>query len=273
MSNCVHRHLLLALLAAAASGFGPTATAAPGPDFNALILAETRAMPSGGGYDTTPATTAKLGGAIDLTPGDRLVLTPERAVPSYCSGATYFVFLRVVESLRISARISLPRGSIDALVPRDRPTRPDRKPNEWGPRDGEGVWGRWNANGPGTARLFHELRLGRSFPDFASARPGDFLKIWWNEKIGARERGHSVIYLGTSVANGVEMVRFWSSNQGLGYGTKEVPRSDIKRALFSRLEHPDRLARADALPPTDAYLYDLQTRDSTPAEMRARCGY
>ena len=38
-------------------------------------------------------------------------------------------------------------------------------------RDGQGVWGRWNANGPGTARLFTELRLGRNFTDFAEARP------------------------------------------------------------------------------------------------------
>jgi hypothetical protein len=28
-------------------------------------------------------------------------------------------------------------------------------------RDGAGIWGRWNANGPGTARLFYELGLGQ----------------------------------------------------------------------------------------------------------------
>jgi hypothetical protein len=37
-----------------------------------------------------------------------------------------------------------------------------------GQRDGEGIWGRWNANGPGTARLFHEMNLGENFERVAS---------------------------------------------------------------------------------------------------------
>ena len=65
-----------------------------------------------------------------------------------------------------------------------------------GQRDGAGIWGRWNANGPGTARLFYELGLGRNFDDFEAAQPGDFMKIFWSEEVGRAEHGHSVIYLG-----------------------------------------------------------------------------
>src|SRR5256885_5765061 len=42
-----------------------------------------------------------------------------------------------------------------------------------GQRDGEGIWGRWNANGPGTARLFQELGIGRNFVDVSQAQPGE----------------------------------------------------------------------------------------------------
>lgn len=248
------------------------AASAPSGDINALILSAIRSMPSAGGYDTKPSTTAKLGDAIRLSQAGAIEIDAGRATPSYCSGATYLVFLRAVQLLREHGRVDPQRAELEALIPRDDPNRPDRKPNEWGPRDGEGVWGRWNANGPGTARLFHELKLGRNFEDFAAARPGDFLKIWWNDQIGSRERGHSVVYLGTTKKDGVEYVRFWSSNQQAGYGEKEVPRSDVKRALFSRFEHPAGLARAKSLPPVDAYLYGLITGPSTVEEMRAKCG-
>ena len=63
-------------------------------------------------------------------------------------------------------------------------------------RDGEGIWGRWNANGPGTARLFHELGLGSNFDNFDQAKPGDFMKIFWSRQVGKSEHGHSTIFLG-----------------------------------------------------------------------------
>jgi hypothetical protein len=168
--------------------------------------------------------------------------------------------------------LTLSPNAVESVLVRDDPSRPDRLPNEWGPRDGEGVWGRWNANGPGTARLFRELGLGRNFEDFTKARTGDFMKIFWTPEIGQRERGHSVIYLGRSKRDGVEYVRFWSSNQAGGFGAKEVPRADIVRAIFSRLESPEALAKAPALPPVDDYLASLQRVDSSIEEVRAKCG-
>jgi len=141
-----------------------------------------------------------------------------------------------------------------------------------GQPDGRGVWGRWNANGPGTARLFHELGLGRNFDDFDEARPGDFMKIFWTREVGSHEWGHSVIYLGRETRGGVERVRFWSSNQPDGYGVKSVPRSKIAYALFSRLEHPDRVAGSTALPLVDPYLASLLKVRSSQAEARRQAG-
>ena len=241
------------------------------PPFNALIVRAMASMPTGGGYDPTPAATARLGTAIVMKPDGALDFLPAAAKPSYCSGATYLVFLKAIQTLCASKKISLPPGATESVLVRDDPGRPDRLPNEWGPRDGEGVWGRWNANGPGTARLFAELGLGRNFEDFSKARTGDFMKIFWTPDIGRRERGHSVIYLGQFKRDGVDYVRFWSSNQNGGFGSKEVPRHDIARAIFSRLENPAALAKAPTLPPVDNYLANLQRVDSSIEEVRSKC--
>jgi hypothetical protein len=98
------------------------------------------------------------------------------------------------------------------------------------------------------------------------------MKIFWTKEIGQRERGHSVIYLGTHVENGVEMVRFWSSNQPDGYGEKSVPKTKVAIALFSRLERPANLKALPSLPARDPYLASLLTVRSSLPELRAKCG-
>lgn len=232
------------------------------PALNQVVLRQIAAMPERGGYSVSHAATANLAGAVrlDAVSAAGLSVSPAGARPSYCSGATYLVFLKTVAALRADGRLPGVDGrALDALLIH-------------GQRDGEGVWGRWNANGPGTARLFEELRLGRNFTDFAAAQPGDFMKVFWTAAVGKKERGHSVVYLGTTTVNGVESVRFWSSNQGTGYGEKAVPRAKIAHAIFSRLERPENLARAPELPAVDAYLASLLSRESSAAEARQRCG-
>ncbi len=232
-----------------------TASAA---DYNALILKEIASMPKGGRYAVTRE--AALALRASVTPeGGALRITPGVARPSYCSGATYLVFLKTLEHLRRSGTLTLPPEAQKALLIS-------------GQADGHGIWGRWNANGPGTARLFHELGLGRNFEGYDHARPGDFMKIFWTKEVGSHERGHSVIYLGQETRDGVEHVRFWSSNQPDGYGAKSVPRSKVAYALFSRLEHPQAAARAATLPRSDAYLAGLLKVRSSHAEVRAKCG-
>jgi hypothetical protein len=141
-----------------------------------------------------------------------------------------------------------------------------------GQRDGEGIWGRWNANGPGTARLFHEMDLGQNFDDFAEAQPGDFMKIFWSPEVGRAEHGHSVIYLGMEKKLGLDYVRYWSSNIPTGYGEKSVPRNKIVHAIFSRLDTPGNLSRAQNAPAVDKYLASLLSARSTFEEAKAKCG-
>ena len=227
--------------------------------YNDLILEQIRAMPQAGGYSAGHDATQRLGSAVRLG-GQTLGIDADRAQPSYCSGATYLVFLKTVNAL--AQRGDLPSGErvfSPLLIS--------------GQRDGQGVWGRWNANGPGTARLFYEMDLGPNFSDFAEARPGDFMKIFWSDAVGRHEHGHSVIYLGTERVNGIDSVRFWSSNLHVGYSEKVVPRTRIKAAIFSRLTNPGSLVRADALGARpDPYLASLLTTDSNLAEVRRECG-
>jgi len=224
-------------------------------DFNKIILEEIRTMPKAGGYATNLDAHAALASSVEVA--DAVKIRPELAMPGYCSGATYLVFLRTLETLQDNGTISLSRKTWNALMPRLRPDGKDTLP------DGESVWGRWNANGPGTARLFYQLGLGRNFTQFSAARPGDFLKIFWTAAVGKKENGHSVIFLGLDTVNGVETVRFWSSNRPGGFGESSVPREKIARAILSRLEHPEKISGWVTLSESDAYLASLLTTESS----------
>ena len=234
------------------------AHAASAANYNPLVLEQVRKMPSGGKYSVSHLAKIKLQSAAHFESG-KFFIIPTKPYVSFCSGATYLVFIKTVEALRERGQLQLDFATLNQLIIRDQ-------------RDGEGVWGRWNANGPGTARLFYELGLGRNFTDFAQAQPGDFMKIFWNKHVGKRESGHSVIYLGTVRKADGEYVRYWSSNIGMGYGEKEVPREKIANAIFSRLETPANLARINRAPVTDSYLASLLRKKSSFAEARQKCG-
>lgn len=237
---------------------GLTTGAAQEKDWNALILQQIEGMPTGGRYSASRTATVRLQSAAHLESG-KLTIAPAAAEPSYCSGATYLVFLKTIEAARENGALRLDDATLAQLLIH-------------GQRDGQGIWGRWNANGPGTARLFHELDLGRNFEDFSKARAGDFMKIFWTSEVGRLERGHSVIFLRTETKNGVDYVRYWSSNVPLGYGEKSVPRTKIARAIFSHLETPKNLSRIGGVPKVDGYLAGLLSRRSTFAEVKEKCG-
>lgn len=232
--------------------------AAQADNFNDVVLQQIQAMPQGGGYATTSDAHEALISAARIDAGN-VRIQAARAVPSYCSGATYLVFLKTLGELQRRGRVRIDRTQWESLLPLKL-------------ADGEGVWGRWNANGPGTPRLFFELGLGRNFASFEEARPGDFLKIFWTDAVGENERGHSVVFLGIEMKEGVEHVRFWSSNKPGGYGVKSVPRSKIARAIFSRLEKPENISGVAALPGRDSYLAGLLTKSSSFAEAGRMCG-
>ena len=233
------------------------AQVAPGR-FNDLILEQVRQMPQGGSYSASSFATIRLQSAAHFESGKFFIL-PNAASPSYCSGATYLVFMKTIEALRARGSLDLDYATLESLMIRHQ-------------RDGEGIWGRWNANGPGTARLFHEIGLGHNFDDFARAQPGDFMKIFWSPEVGRAEHGHSVIYLGMEKKAGLDFVRFWSSNIPSGYGEKSVPRNKIAYAIFSRLETPTNLSRIHDAPVVDAYLASLLRTRSSFAEATQKCG-
>lgn len=227
-------------------------------NLNALVLEQMKQMPRGGRYSASHFATIRLQSAAHFESGKFFVL-PAAASPSYCSGATYLVFIKTIETLRAHGQLNLNFTTLDQLMIRNQ-------------RDGEGIWGRWNANGPGTARLFHELGLGQNFNDFGQAQPGDFMKIFWSPEVGRNEHGHSCIFLGTENRFGVEYVRYWSSNIPFGYGEKSVPRSKIAYAIFSRLQTPENLPRINNAPFVDVYLASLLRKRSNFAEAIRKCG-
>lgn len=234
-----------------------------GPDaaapFNDVVLKAVAQMPHGGGYSTTTLAFTRLCEAVTSS-GPALKVDTQGTSPTFCSGATYLVFTSALSGLQEVGRIQIPQSALTAL-------------GVHGQEDGEGVWGRWNANGPGTARLFHELGLGTNFMSFDDAEPGDFMKIFWNDEIGRRERGHSVVYLGRSRDSvATETVRFWSSGAPEGFGEVTIPRSRIKRVIFSRLEHPERIANAAKLPLLDTYLAEMLKRPGSEDEMCSMTG-
>ncbi len=213
-------------------------------------------MPHGGGYSTTSGTMERLRHSVQFL-DEKLVIHP--ASPSFCSEAVYLVFLKTVLLLQERREIFLDASILRALLPR-------------GQADGEGIWGRWNANGPGLACFFYEAGLGKNFTDLTQAEPGDFLKIFWSDSVGATEHGHLVIYLGHEKKNNREMVHFWSSNQQMGYGDKWVPLHAMHHLIFSRLTNPSALNRCIQLPRLDPYLASLLSRTTTWEEVKRHCG-
>jgi hypothetical protein len=225
-------------------------------DCNDLVLQQVNRMPKGGRYSVSHFAKIRLQSSAHFESG-KFFIVP--AGPSFCSGATYLVFIRTIEALRERGQLSLDYSTLERLIIRDQ-------------HDGEGVWGRWNANGPGTARLFHELGLGRNFDNIDQAKPGDFMKIFWSRAVGRNEHGHSTIFLGTENRPDGQYVRYWSSNVPSGYGEKSVLRSKIAYAIFSRLETPANLARITSAPFVDTYLASLLRSRSSISEAGAKCG-
>ena len=229
---------------------------------NQLVLDVVQRMPQKGGYSIKKAALENLVSSIGINAQDTppaLNLTPEKAKPSFCSGATYLVFVGVIQDLLAEKKLQLSSDNLKLLLIK-------------GQSDGEGIWGRWNANGPGTARLFYELGIGKNFQSLALAKPGDFLKLFWNDQIGAKEFGHSVIFLGTRATPEGGVIRIWSSNLDVGYSEKEVPMGKIKRMLFSRLVNPSALRSLANLLKTDAFLASMLTISCTEEQMALMVG-
>jgi len=190
-------------------------------------------MPKGGQYSVSHFAKIRLQSSAHFESGKFFVIP---AGPSFCSGATYLVFIRTIEALREHGQLRLDYDTLERLIIR------------------------------------HQLRLGRNFDNIDQAKPGDFMKIFWSRQVGRNEHGHSTIFLGMENRPDGQYVRYWSSNIPSGYGEKSVPRSKIAYAIFSRLETPTNLARITSAPVVDTYLASLLRSRSSISEAGAKCG-
>ena len=180
----------------------------------------------------------------------------QEARPSFCSSACYLLLLKALETWDSgrSGPVISERAWL-ALMPRI------------GQHDGDGPWGWANANGPGFAVLVHSLGAGVNFEDWGQARPGDFMKIFWTDHIGRRESGHLTVL----VKDGGDEVTFWSSNVPDGYGARTVPKSKIKRVIFTRITRPERFNLAPSIG-HHAWLASLLKQNVSMKEVRRHCG-
>ncbi len=256
-------------------------------DLNQMLVRKISAMPQGGVYaayrrelpesqrfDDLYETVEELGRSLQVGLNGKLKVEPGKAAGySFCSSATYLLFCAVLEDLQKSGALKFPGQLNRELVDVG-----GSRAVIHGEFDGVGLFGHWNANGPGTARLFERLDLGTNFESFSEARAGDFLKIFWNDKIGKGERGHLVVYLGAKPDGSA--IHVWSSNQNNedgshGYGTMWIDRDRIHRAVFSRLERPENLVRwlnfSDEEKTCD-YLVGILKNPSSVEEMRRVIG-
>lgn len=191
---------------------------------------------------------------------NRPIFEPLTARPSFCSAAVWAATLSaLLHWEEKNHRRAISPEAWQALLPRM-------------VKDGEGPWGYANANGPGYALLVHRLGAGINFTDWSKARPSDVLKIWWNEHIGGKERGHIVIL----VKDEGESACVWSAHiardgQPAGYGLRRIPKSAMKRVLFTRITRPAAFNNATSIP-DEPWLTELIFRDTTWAECVRRCG-
>lgn len=227
---------------------------------NPLVLQAVNEMPSEGGYELTNVPPQRMADAFVLQSSGVLDLDPFQAIPSYCTTATYMVFYKALQKYW-EATSGLP--SADLLM-KIRPTLES---------DGERIWGRWNSNGPGTAKFFRDTKMGSNFDDLRKARPGDFIKIFWNDQVGKLERGHTGIFLGLKKVDGQQMLLFWASSKSTnGFSERMVPLSEAKRILFSRFDMPQNFHNIKDLPELDPFLSSMLDRISNWDEVRAVTG-
>lgn len=233
---------------------------APASSIGSAIIEIVNKMPRGGRYSVRPEAKQNLIKSVRSSEDGRLEIVAATAQPSFCSGATYLVLLQAISNLEKCGTLSLPKDLNRLLLVGSQ-------------ADGVGIWGRWNSNGPGTAKLFHDLGIGSNFTDLNKARRGDFLKIWWTDQIGAREKGHSVIYLGSEKsAEGEAVVKYWSSNLPGGYGEGSAPVARIKHMLFSRLINVQAFKNIKSLPQKDPYLSSMLKVDESYQSMLKTVG-
>lgn len=81
------------------AGGVPGAWSGEVPGLNGYVLEAVRSMPEGGGYEASQEAVDRLASAV-VREGGVIRQDLGKAGASFCSGATYLVFLRTIELLR-----------------------------------------------------------------------------------------------------------------------------------------------------------------------------
>ena len=231
-------------------------------DFNYYILTAYRQMPQKGGYSVKASAAKNLATKAVVWNAEKgeLQVNIAQAQPSFCSAACYIMLLHALK---------LWEGETHSSLPSDAWKMMDIK---YGLPDGKMVWGRANANGPSYAKLIHDIDAGESFTNTNDARAGDFLKFFWTDEIGAKERGHMVVFLGTEQKEGKTCIRYWSSNMPDGYSERIVPIEKMNHLIFTRISRPGNFARVTKLPTLDSWLGDMLKKSCSFDEACKVCG-
>lgn len=111
MKNILAKITLALALFFGAREFG-VAQIAPGR-FNDLIVEQIQKMPVGGRYSASRVATIRLQAAAHFESG-KFFVVPDAASPSYCSGATYLVFIKTIETLRAQGSLNLDHATLEA---------------------------------------------------------------------------------------------------------------------------------------------------------------
>ena len=107
-------------------------------------------MPRGGRYSTSHFATIKLQPVAHFESGKFLVI-PTAPYPCFCSGATYLVLVKILETLRERGELQLDFATLNQLVIRDQ-------------HDGEGIWGAGMQMAQGQRDCFTNLRWAATSP-------------------------------------------------------------------------------------------------------------
>lgn len=229
--------------------------------FGAYVLRAVAAMPRGGGYSTDDDAKEALAckALVWDAEAQMLRIDSQQAQPTFCSAACYVVLLHALKQWSVACKRPLPPQAWQLMA------ASLRQP------DGLGVWGRANANGPGFAKLIADTRAGVNFTSPSLARPGDFLKFFWSDAIGAEERGHMVVFLGTEKVKDKVCIRYWSANKPDGCSIRSVPLESMHHLIFTRITHPEAFSNVSRLPASDSLLEQMQQRAFTWQEVVSAC--
>lgn len=196
-------------------------------EWQSTVVAAIDSFPSHGGYYTggkpnaqfSTTTWQGLHAAFQMSKKDlRPYFDAHKAQPSFCSSATYSALIKALtmwdkhNAISTTAWLNMKPyvGIVDEI-----------NTEGIGQDDGEGFWGRANANGPSIAVLIHELGAGFSYTGFRGAKSernketatepyltddewradsvwqhavkGDFMKIFWNRNESKGRDGGAII--------------------------------------------------------------------------------